>query len=96
MKTKTIQNKLLSFRKDEYDGQDYETVANLIKGNQFIAAGDFIYLLDTAPRDHMRNIIAEQPSLYNEMFPQDEYENNYLGQKYPGVYSEFAEEGLLQ
>ena len=30
------------------------------------------------------------------MFPQDEYENNYLGQKYPGVYSEFAEEGLLQ
>ena len=96
MKTKTIQNKLLSFRKDEYDGQDYETVANLIKGNQFIAAANFIELLDTAPRDHMRNIIAEQPSLYNEMFPQDEYENNYLGQKYPGVYSEFAEEGLLQ
>ena len=96
MKTKTIQNKLLSFRKDELDGQDYETVANLIKGNQFIAAANFIELLDTAPRDHMRNIIAEQPSLYNEMFPQDEYENNYLGQKYPGVYSEFAEEGLLQ
>ena len=96
MKTKTIQNKLLSFRKDELDGQDYETAANLIKGNQFIAAANFIEILDTAPRDHMRNIIAEQPSLYNEMFPQDEYENNYLGKKYPGVYSEFAEEGLLQ
>jgi len=96
MKTKTIQNKLLQFRKDEYDGQDYETVANLIKGNQFLAAADFIELLDTDPRMNMMLIIAKQPSLYNEMFSQDEYENNYLGQKYPGVYSEFAEEGLLQ
>jgi len=96
MKTKTIQNELLKFRKDELDGQDYETVANLIKGNQFVAAANFIEILDTDPRMHMMVIIAKQPSLYNEMFPQDEYENNYLGQKYPGVYSEFAEEGLLQ
>ena len=67
MKTKTIQNKLLQFRKDEYDGQDYETVANLIKGNQFIAAANFIDMLDTSPRDHMYDIIAKQPSLYNEI-----------------------------
>jgi len=85
MKTKTIQNKLLSFRKDEYDGQDYETAANLIKGNQYLAAGEFIYLLDTSPRDHMRNIIAEQPSLYDEVFPEEK-----------GVWSDFAQEGLLQ
>jgi len=91
MKTKTIQNKLLQFRKDEYDGQDYETVANLIKGNQFLAAADFIELLDTDPRMNMMLIIAKQPSLYNEMFPQDEYENNYLGQKYPNIYPEFAQ-----
>jgi hypothetical protein len=67
MKTKTIQNKLLQFRKDEIDGQDYETVANLIKGNQFIAAANFIDMLDTSPRDHMYDIIAKQPSLYNEI-----------------------------
>jgi len=67
MKTKTTQNKLLQFRKDEYDGQDYETVANLIKGNQFIAAANFIDMLDTSPRDHMYDIIAKQPSLYNEI-----------------------------
>ena len=85
MKTKTIQNKLLSFRKDEYDGQDYETAANLIKGNQYLAAGEFIYLLDTSPRDHMRNIIAKQPSLYDEVFPEEK-----------GVWSDFAQEGLLQ
>ena len=85
MKTKTIQNKLLQFRKDEYDGQDYETVANLIKGNQFIAAANFIDMLDTSPRNHMENIIQKQPSLYNEMFLEQ-----------TGVYSEFAEEGLLQ
>ena len=67
MKTKTTQNKLLQFRKDEIDGQDYETVANLIKGNQFIAAANFIDMLDTSPRDHMYDIIAKQPSLYNEI-----------------------------
>ena len=83
MKTKTIQNKLLQFRKDEIDGQDYETVANLIKGNQFIAAANFIDMLDTSPRDHMYDIIAKQPSLYNEMFPEEN-----------GIYSEFAEEGI--
>ena len=42
MKTKTIENKLLQFKSDEIDGQDYETVANLIYGNQFIAAARFI------------------------------------------------------
>ena len=67
MKTKTIQNKLFQFISDEIDGQDYETVANLIKGNQFIAAANFIDMLDTSPRDHMYDIIAKQPSLYNEI-----------------------------
>ena len=67
MKTKTIQNKLLQFISDEIDGQDYETVAYLIKGNQFIAAANFIDMLDTSPRDHMYDIIAKQPSLYNEI-----------------------------
>ena len=85
MKTKTTQNKLLQFRKDEYDGQDYETVANLIKGNQFIAPANFIDILDTSPRDHMKSIIEKQPSLYKEMFPEE-----------MSVYSEFAEEGLVQ
>ena len=42
-------------------------------------------MLDTSPRNHMENIIQKQPSLYNEMFPEQ-----------TGVYSEFAEEGLLQ
>tara|TARA_B100001093_G_scaffold484454_1_gene517886 strand:- start:65 stop:361 length:297 start_codon:yes stop_codon:yes gene_type:complete len=91
MKTKTIQNKLLQFKSDEIDGQDYETVANLIKGNQFIAAFNFIDRLDTSPRDHMKQIIEKQPSLYYEIFAQDEYENNYLGQKYPNIYPEFAQ-----
>ena len=85
MKTKTIQNKLLQFITDEYDGQDYETVANLIKGNQFIAAANFIDILDTMPRDHMKSIIEKQPSLYKEMFPEE-----------MSVYSEFAEEGLAK
>ena len=67
IKNYLIQNKLLQFRKDEIDGQDYETVANLIKGNQFIAAANFIDMLDTSPRDHMYDIIAKQPSLYNEI-----------------------------
>ena len=83
MKTKTIQNKLLQFISDEIDGQDYETVANLIKGNQFIAAANFIDMLDTSPRNHMEDIIQKQPSLYNEMFSEQ-----------TGVYSEFALEGL--
>ena len=85
MKTKTIQNKLLQFITDEYDGQDYETAANLIKGNQFIAAANFIDILDTMPRDHMKEIIQKQPSLYKEMFPEE-----------MSVYSEFAEEGLYK
>ena len=94
MKTKTVRNELLKFRKDEYDGQDYETVANLIKGNQYLAAGEFIYLLDTSPRDHMRNIIAEQPSLYDEVFPEEKgyYYEISSGEK--GIWSDFAEEGL--
>ena len=82
MKTKTIQNKLLQFKSDEIDGQDYETVANLIYGNQFIAAARFIDALDTAPRNHMEDIIAKQPSLYNLMFPEE-----------TGVYSPYIEEG---
>ena len=83
MKTKTIENKLLQFKSDEIDGQDYETVANLIYGNQFIAAARFIDALDTAPRNHMEDIIAKQPSLYNEMFPEEN-----------GI-TEFEKKGLL-
>jgi len=90
MKTKTIENKLLQFKSDEIDGQDYETVANLIYGNQFIAAARFIDALDTAPRNHMEDIIAKQPSLYNEMFPEL---YNLMFPEETGVYSPYIEEG---
>ena len=68
MKTKTIENKLLQFRSDEIDGQDYETVANLIYGNQFIAAANFIDMLDTMPREHMITLIYKNKKLWNEMW----------------------------
>ena len=38
MKQKTTQNNLLKYINTPYDGQDYETAANLIGGNQFEAA----------------------------------------------------------
>jgi hypothetical protein len=94
MKTKTVRNELLKFRKDEYDGQDYETAANLIGGNQFIAAANFIDMLDTAPREHMMTLIYKNKKLWNEMWYFDE-----IGQfctREAGVFSEFAEEGLVQ
>ena len=78
MKTKTIQNKLLQFITDEYDGQDYETVANLIKGNQFIAAANFIDILDTMPRDHMKEIIQKQDYRHRKLLGSTDYKiRNY-------------------
>ena len=46
-----------SMRHTPLDGQDYETAAGLIKGNQFIAAATFIDGLDTFPRDEMKFVI---------------------------------------
>ena len=91
MKTKTVRNELLKFRKDEYDGQDYETAAHLIAGNQFIAAANFIDGLDSFPRDEMKIIIMNTcPKLYYEMF---DGALEFYGDD-QGVWSEFAEEGL--
>ena len=97
MKTKTIQTKLLSFRKDEYDGQDYETAANLIAGNQLIAAAIFIDILDSFPRDEMKIIIMNTcPKVYYEMFGSASFYGDSGLIDDQGVWSEFAEEGLLQ
>ena len=80
MKTKTVRNELLKFRKDEYDGQDYETAAHLIAGNQFIAAANFIDGLDSFPRDEMKIIIARTcKTVFIEMFNQDP---SLYGQRY--------------
>ena len=57
---------------DELDGQDYETAANLIGGNQFIAAANFIDRLDTAPREHMITLIYKNKKLWNEMWYYDD------------------------
>ena len=81
MKTKTVRNELLKFRKDEYDGQDYETAANLIAGNQLIAAANFIDILDSFPRDEMKIIIARTcKTVFIEMFDAnpDLYGQRYL------------------
>jgi hypothetical protein len=92
MKTKTVRNELLKFRKDEYDGQDYETAAHLIAGNQFIAAANFIDGLDSFPRDEMKIIIMNTcPKVYYEMF---DGALEFYGDEDQGVWSEFAEEGL--
>ena len=96
MKLKTVKNELLKFRKDEYDGQDYETAANLIAGNQLIAAADFIDILDSFPRDEMKIIIMNTcPKIYYEMFGSalEFYGDSGLIDD-QGVWSEFAEEGL--
>ena len=55
--TKNVKKDLLRFKHDDMDGQDYETAANLIGGNQFIAAANFIDMLDTMPREHMITLI---------------------------------------
>ena len=92
IRTKNVKKDLLRFRHDELDGQDYETAANLIGGNQFIAAANFIDGLDTAPREHMITLIYKNKKLWNEMWYFDD-----IGQfctREAGVFSEFAEEGF--
>ena len=92
IKTKNVKKDLLRFRHDELDGQDYEPAANLIGGNQFIAAANFIDGLDTAPREHMITLIYKNKKLWNEMWYFDD-----IGQfctREAGVFSEFAEEGF--
>ena len=72
MKQKTTQNNLLKYINTPYDGQDYETAANLIKGNQFEAAASFIEMLDSLPRDTMKTIIAKScKTIFIEMFDCD-------------------------
>ena len=68
IRTKNVIKDLLRFRHDDMDGQDYETAANLIGGNQFIAAANFIDRLDTAPREHMITLIYKNKKLWNEMW----------------------------
>ena len=96
MKLKTVRNELLKFRKDEYDGQDYETAANLIAGNQLIAAANFIDILDSFPRDEMNIIfMITCPKVYYEMFGSalEFYGDSGLIDD-QGVWSEFAEEEM--
>ena len=94
MKTKTVRNELLKFKKEPLDGQDYETAANLIAGNQFIAAANFIDGLDSFPRDEMKIIIMNTcPKVYYEMFNSA---LEFYSNENQGTWSEFAEEGLVQ
>ena len=72
------------------DGQDYETAANLIGGNQFIAAANFIDMLDTMPREHMMTLIYKNKKLWNEMWYFDEC--GFFCTREAGIFSEFAEE----
>ena len=92
--TKNVKKDLLRFRHDDMDGQDYETAANLIGGNQFIAAANFIDMLDTMPREHMMTLIYKNKKLWNEMWYFDEC--GFFCTREAGVFSEFAEEGLVQ
>ena len=71
IKNKTVRNELLKFKNDPLDGQDYETAANLIYGRQFIAAANFIDMLDTMPREHMMTLIFKNKKLWNEMWYYD-------------------------
>ena len=69
MKLKTVRNNLLKYIKTPFDGQDYETVAHLIAGNQLIAAANFIDGLDTIVRDTMKIVIMKTCSKISlEMF----------------------------
>ena len=97
IRTKNVIKDLLRFRHDELDGQDYETAANLIGGNQFIAAANFIDMLDSFPRDEMKIIIMNTcPKVYYEMFGSASFygDSGLIDDQW--VWSEFAEEGLLQ
>ena len=94
MKLKTVRNKLLEFKKEPLDGQDYETAAHLIAGNQLVAAANFIDRLDTFPRDEMKIIIMNTcPKVYYEMFNSA---LEFYSNENQGTWSEFAEEGLVQ
>jgi len=94
MKLKTVRNKLLEFKNTPFDGQDYETVAHLIAGNQLIAAANFIDRLDTIVRDTMKIVIMNNcPKISYEMFGVTSF---YGDDEDQGVWSEFAEEGLVQ
>ena len=42
----------------------------------------------------MRNIIAEQPSLYDEVFPEEKGYYYEMSSSEKGIWSDFAEEGL--
>ena len=70
MKLKTVRNKLLEFKKEPLDGQDYETAAHLIV------------------------IMNNCPKISYEMFGVTEFKT--YGDEDQGVWSEFAEEGLVQ
>ena len=94
MKIKTTKNNLLKYINTPFDGQDYETVANLIGGNQFIAAANFIDRLDTMVRDTMKIVIMNTcTKISYEMFGTtsfyDDHDDHVFG-------SQFAEEGLVQ
>ena len=94
MKLKTVRNKLLEFKNTPFDGQDYETVAHLIAGNQLVAAANFIDMLDTIVRDTMKIVIMNNcPKISYEMFGVTEF---LYGDEDQGTWSEFAEEGLVQ
>ena len=74
MKLKTTKNNLLKYIKTPFDGQDYETVAHLIAGNQLIAAANHIEMLDTMVRDTMKIVIMNTcPKISLEMFGVTEF-----------------------
>ena len=74
MKLKTTRNNLLKYIKTPFDGQDYETVAHLIAGNQLIAAANHIEMLDTMVRDTMKIVIIKScPKISMEMFGATEF-----------------------
>jgi hypothetical protein len=51
-------------------------------------------MLDTAPREHMMTLIYKNKKLWNEMWYFDEC--GFFCTREAGVFSEFAEEGLVQ
>jgi len=96
MKLKTTRNNLLKYINTPFDGQDYETVAHLIAGNQLIAAANHIDMLDTIVRDTMKIVIMKTcPKISYEMFGVTEFKT-YGDEEDQGIWSEFAEEGLAQ
>ena len=74
MRIQTTRNNLLKYKDTPFDGQDYETVAHLIAGNQLIAAANFIDGLDTIVRDTMKIVIMKTcPKISLEMFGVTEF-----------------------